>query len=53
MIGLHGLGVTHVVVHRKELNNVAADSRYNPFAEVPSLQLIARDDDILIYRLGR
>ena len=53
VIGLYALGVTHVVVHQKALNAGAADARDNPFAGVPSLQLIARDDDILIYRIGR
>jgi hypothetical protein len=53
LIALHELSVTHVVLHQRAFNNGAADDRYNPFAAVPSLQLIARDDDILIYRIGR
>lgn len=53
LIGLHNLGVTHVVVHQKALNNGATDDRYDPYAAVRSLQLIARDDDTLIYRLAR
>ena len=51
LIGLHELGVTHVVVHQKALNNGGADDRYDPFAAVASLQLLTRDADILIYRL--
>ncbi len=51
LIGLHELGVTHIVVHQKELNFGAPNARYDPFAGVRSLQLLARDGDILIYRL--
>jgi hypothetical protein len=51
LIGLHDLGVTHIVVHQKEFNNGGADDRYNPFAAAASLQLLTRDADILIYRL--
>ena len=51
LIGLHELGVTHIVVHQKKLNNGGADDRYDPFAAVASLQLLTRDADILIYRL--
>jgi len=53
LIGLHQLGVTHIVVHHKELNNGRIDERYDPFEGVHSLQLLARDEDILIYRLAR
>lgn len=53
LIGLHNLGVTHVVVHQRALTNGATDDRYDPYAAVRSLQLIARDDDTLIYRLAR
>ena len=53
LIGLHQLGVTHVVVHQKELKNGGADDRYDPFAAVASLKLLTRDADILIYRLAQ
>ena len=46
LIALVAKGVTHIVVHQ-------GDDRYNPFENVPSLQLIARDEEILIYRLRR
>lgn len=52
LIALHQLGVTHVVVHQRAFNNGGSDDRYNPFEQVPTLRLLARDDDILIYRLG-
>ena len=51
LTSLNALGVTHVVVHQKALNNGGTDARYNPYESVPSLQLIARDDDVLIYRM--
>jgi len=49
LIALHELGVTHVVLHQDTL---AAARTYNPFESVASLQLIARDDNVLIYRLA-
>lgn len=51
LIELLKQGVTHVVVHQRAMNQGAPDGRYNPFESVPSLQLIARDEDVLIYRL--
>jgi hypothetical protein len=51
LIQLAAEGVTHVVVHQREMNLGAADARYNPFEQVQTLQLVARDADILIYRL--
>jgi len=53
LIGLIANGVTHIVVHQRAMNQGAADDRYNPFESVESLQLVARDDDVLIYRLRR
>ena len=52
LIALHHLGVTHVVVHAKEMPRIDP-SRYDPFENVPSLQLQTRDDNVLIYRLRR
>jgi hypothetical protein len=52
LIALHHLGVTHVVVHVKEMPRIDP-ARDDPFENVPSLQLQARDDDVLIYRLRR
>jgi hypothetical protein len=52
LIALHHLGVTHVVVHAKEMPRIDP-SRDDPFENVPSLQLVARDADVLIYRLRR
>ena len=47
-------GVTHIVVHQRAMNQGGgADDRYNPFESVQSLQLMVRDDDVLIYRLRR
>lgn len=52
LIALHHLGVTHVVVHRKEMLGEGAGE--NPFSNVASIRLLARDDDVLIYKiLGR
>lgn len=51
LIALSALGVTYVVVHQRDMNNGRPDSRYDPYATVASLRLIARDDDVLIYGL--
>lgn len=51
LIELSKEGVTHVVVHQRAMNQGGEDSRYNPFENIESLQLITRDDDVLIYRL--
>jgi len=55
LIALSALGVTHVVVHQRDMNNGVpdTDTRYDPYANVASLRLIQRDDDVLIYRLLR
>ena len=52
LIALHHLGVTHVVVHAKEMPRIDP-ARYDPYEDVRSLQLLVRDDDVLIYRLRR
>ena len=52
LIALHHLGITHVVVHAKEMPRIDP-GRHDPFEHVPSLQLVTRDDDVLIYRLRR
>lgn len=52
LIALHHLGVTHVVVHAKEMPRIDP-ARHDPYENVPSLQLVTRDDDVLIYRLRR
>ncbi len=52
LIALHGLGVTHVVIHRKEMLNAGAGD--DPYSHVASIRLLAKDDDVLIYKiLGR
>jgi hypothetical protein len=53
LLALSKLGVTHVVVHQRALNHGAADHRYNPYENVASIHMVARDDDVLIYRLLR
>jgi len=49
LLALSELGVTHVVIHRREANVPAGD---DPYGNVNSIRLVGRDDDILIYRLG-
>ena len=51
LIALHERGVTHVVVHQAALNTGAPAGSYDPYESVASLRLIARDDDVLIYRI--
>lgn len=53
LIELVSRGVSHIVVHQRAMNHGAPDDRYNPFESIASLQLVARDDDVLIYRLRR
>jgi len=53
LVALSKLGVTHIVVHQQAMNHGEPDGRFNPYENVPSLQLITRDDDVLIYRLLR
>ena len=52
IIALHQLGVSHVVVHRRD-NYSLPNNDANPYAGVASIQLVASDDEILIYRLRR
>ena len=49
LIALHGLGVTHVVVHRSKMVGLPAGD--DPFSHVASIRLVAKDDDVLIYSL--
>jgi len=51
LIALSQLGVTHIVVHQRAMNNGAPDPRYNPYENIGSLTLLTRDDDVLIYQL--
>lgn len=53
LLALFELGVTHVVVHQRAMNHDQPDDRFNPYENVGSLQLLKRDDDVLIYRLVR
>ena len=53
LLALSRLGVTHVVVHQRAMNHGQPDDRFNPYENVGSLQLLERDDDVLIYRLVR
>jgi hypothetical protein len=53
LLALLQLGVTHIVVHQRAMNHDAPDDRFNPYANVGSLQLLVRDSDVLIYRLVR
>jgi len=47
LIGLHSRGATHVVVHRQSLG----PGRFDAIASVRSLQLLANDDEIWLYKL--
>jgi hypothetical protein len=49
LIALNKLGVTHVVVHRREM--MGDLSAGDPFNHVASIRLLAKDDDVLIYKL--
>jgi hypothetical protein len=53
LLALSRLGVTHIVVHQRAMNHDQPDDRFNPYENVGSLQLLERDDDVLIYRLVR
>jgi hypothetical protein len=53
LLALSKLDVTHIVVHQRAMNHGAPDHRYNPYENVGSLHLLARDEDVLIYRLVR
>ena len=53
LIALFARGVTHIVIHKKDYGGGLAEARLSELASVHSLQLVAQDDDILIYRLLR
>jgi hypothetical protein len=53
LVELSSKGVSHIIVHQRAMNQGAPDQGYNPFERVASLQLVARDEDVLIYRLRR
>jgi len=53
LLALSQLGVTHIVVHQRAMNQGRRDDRFNPYENVGSLHLLERDDDVLIYRLVR
>jgi len=48
---LHSRGVTHVVVHRRDFIAVAGPGRFAEIARFASLQRIAEDGNIYVYRL--
>lgn len=50
LTALHDRGVTHIVVHEAAFSAESRD-RFDAIARTPSLQLIAQDGDILVYRL--
>lgn len=51
LIALHARGVTHVVVHMQQFVTLFGRDRFDAIARVGSLQALAGDDDIDIYRL--
>ena len=53
LIALSQLGVTHIVVHQRAMNHGAPDTPFNPYESIGSLNLVTRDDDVLIYQLLR
>lgn len=53
LLRLFELGVTHVVVHQRAMNNGQPDDRYDPYENVASLRLLKRDEDVLVYKLLR
>jgi hypothetical protein len=52
LVGLHSRGATHVVVHRQLFISAFGAARFNAIAGVHSLQPVAHDDDVFIYRLS-
>lgn len=52
LIALHDRGVTHVVVHKKAFIASFGQERWDAIAKVHTLQVVAADDDIFIYRLA-
>jgi hypothetical protein len=53
LITLHERGVTHIVIHQRAFEEGLGAARFNELALVPTLQQVARDGDIVIYRLRR
>lgn len=51
LAALHARGITHVVVHKSTFVEQFGRERYDAIAGVGSLQRLANDDDIDIYRL--
>ena len=51
LIALHDRGVSHVVVHKKAFIVSYGQERFDAIAKVHTLQVVAADDDIFIYRL--
>lgn len=51
LIALHQKGVTHVVVHEKAYEDSRGVAGFERLSTIPTLQLIARDGDVSIYRL--
>lgn len=53
LIALFQHGVTHIVIHKKGFAGALGEARLKELSSVSSLQYVAQDDDILIYRLLR
>ena len=53
LIALFQRGVTHIVIHKKGFAGALGEARMKELSSVSSLQYVAQDDDILIYRLLR
>ena len=53
LIALFQRGVTHIVIHKKGFAGALGEARLKELSSVSSLQYVAQDDDILIYRLLR
>jgi hypothetical protein len=51
LILLHERGVTHVVVHQRAFVEGFGSARFDAMSSMHALQLVARDGDIVIYRL--
>ena len=53
LIALFQRGVTHIVIHKKDFAGGFGEVRMKELSQIHSLQYVAQDDDILIYRLLR
>jgi len=51
LITLHERGVTHIVIHQRAFEEGLGEARFKELEQVPALQQVARDGDIVIYRL--